>query len=69
MASIYTIFGIPMFLWGFGFGAYRWYLGAFYDIVNTTGTVMLSVLPLILSVQFLIAAINIDINSVPKKSL
>ncbi len=67
MASIYTIFGVPMLLWGFLFGAYRWYLGAFMDMENSTGTVMLSVLPLILGVQFLIAAINIDINNIPKK--
>lgn len=67
MASIYTLFGLPMVLWGLFFGAYRWYLGAFADVENTTGTVMLSVLPLILGVQFLIAAINIDINNIPKK--
>lgn len=67
MASIYTLLGVPMFIWGFCFGAYRWYLGAFMNIENSTGTVMLSALPLILSVQFLTAAINIDINNVPKK--
>jgi len=67
MASVYTTFGIPMVLWGFLFGLYRWYLGATAEIENTTGTVMLSVLPLILGVQFLIAAINIDINNIPKK--
>lgn len=67
MASIYTLFGFPMVLWGLLFGAYRWYLGAFANVENTTGTVMLSVLPLILGVQFLIAAINIDINNIPKK--
>lgn len=67
MASIYLIFGVPMFVWGFGFGAYRWFLGAFYDMENSTGTVMLSVLPLILSVQFLIAAVGIDIHNTPKR--
>lgn len=67
MASIYTIFGFPMMLWGAFFGLYRWYLAAYFDVENPTGTVMLSVLPLILGVQFLIAAINIDINNIPKK--
>jgi len=33
---------------------------------NPTGTIMLSVLPVILGTQFIIAAINIDINSTPK---
>jgi len=67
MASVYSIFGIPMVFWGFVFGVYRWYLGAFENIENSTGTIMLSVLPLILGMQFLIAAISIDIDSIPKK--
>ena len=67
MASIYTLFGIPMLFWGVFFGLYRWYIAITQDIVNTTGTVMLSILPLIVGVQFILQAISIDINSIPKK--
>jgi len=67
MASVYTLVGLPMLLFGAGFGIYRWVYGVMHGIENSTGTVMLSVLPLILGVQFILQAISIDINSVPKK--
>lgn len=67
MASVYILLGIPMVLWGVGFGAYKWIDGILLNYENTTGTVMLSVLPLILGSQFLLAAVNIDINSIPRR--
>jgi glycosyltransferase involved in cell wall biosynthesis len=67
MASVYILVGLPMILWGAGFGLYRWLVGISRNVVNTTGTVMLSVLPLILGVQFILQAISIDISSVPRK--
>jgi len=66
MASVYTIIGIPLVLWGALFGLITWIHNASIGIETTTGTVMLSVLPLILGTQFLLAAINIDIDSTPK---
>jgi len=36
------------------------------QVATPTGTIMLSVLPLIFDTQFIVAAINIDINSTPK---
>jgi hypothetical protein len=67
MASVYTLFGLPLLLWGMGFGFFKWIQNWIYYIETPTGTVMMSVLPLILGVQFLLAAINIDINSTPGK--
>jgi len=67
MASVYMILGFPMVLGGTGFGLYRWIIGAVQNEANSAGTVMLSVLPIILGVQFLLQAISIDIDSVPKK--
>lgn len=67
MGSVYMLLGFPMVIWGIGFGFYRWGIAVNYNIINSTGTVMLAVLPLILGTQFLLAAINIDINSTPKK--
>jgi len=67
MASVYMAFGIPMLLWGGSFGSYKWIESLTTKTLTSTGTVMLSVLPLILGMQLLLQAINIDINSVPKK--
>lgn len=67
MLSVYLLFGFPMIFWGFGFGLYKWIEGIMLNELNTTGTVMLAVLPLILGTQFILQAIQIDINSVPKR--
>jgi dolichol-phosphate mannosyltransferase len=67
MASIYTLVGMPMILFGGIFGIYKWVYGVNHHIETPTGTVMLAVLPLFLGVQFILQAISIDINSVPKK--
>lgn len=66
MGTIYLIFGFPMFLFGLLFGSYRWYLSIAENVENSTGTVMLSVLPIILGVQFLLQAISIDMDLTPK---
>ena len=67
MASIYLVLGLPMVLFGTSFGLYRWIFGSIEDIENSSGTVMLAVLPIILGVQFLLQAISIDIDNVPRK--
>ena len=67
MASIYMLFGFPMFLFGFIYGGISWYQSISTSIEATTGTVMLSALPIILGVQFLLQAISIDIDNIPKK--
>jgi len=68
MASVYIIFGFPMLFGGTGFGLYRWIMGSVQDEANSVGTVMLSVLPIILGVQFLLQAISIDMDSIPKRT-
>ena len=67
MASIYILFGFPMLMWGLFFGAYQLWIHATAGTITPTGTVMLSVLPLILGTQLILQAITIDINSIPKK--
>ena len=66
MASIYMILGVPLLIFGVVFGVIEW-IKAINENINTpTGTIMLSVLPIILGVEFLLQAINIDIQSEPK---
>ncbi len=66
MASVYTLVGFPMVIWGLVFGIIKWIENANIHVSTPTGTVMMSVLPLILGTQFILAAINIDIQSTPK---
>ena len=66
MASVYTLVGMPLLLWGLFYGLYKWIENTLNHVATPTGTIMLSVLPLILGTQFIIAAINIDIDSTPK---
>lgn len=67
MASIYIFLGLPMVLFGGFFGIVKWTQAIADGIETSTGTVMLSVLPIILGVQFLLQAIQIDMNNMPKK--
>ncbi len=66
MASVYILTGMPMLLWGIFYGMTKWIENTINEVATPTGTIMLAVLPLILGTQFVIAAINIDINSTPK---
>jgi glycosyltransferase involved in cell wall biosynthesis len=67
MASIYLLFGLPMFIFGIIFGCFSWYQSIVSDVSASIGTVMFSSLPIILGVQFLLQAISIDIYNIPKK--
>lgn len=63
MGSIYILIGVPMFIWGLIFGIVKWIINSSQNIPTPTGTIMLSVLPLILGTQFILQAIHIDITS------
>lgn len=69
MASIYLATSFPLLMFGVLFGLSKW---AQYAKLNTpapTGTVMLPTLSVILGIQFFIAAIEIDLRSVPKEPI
>jgi glycosyltransferase involved in cell wall biosynthesis len=64
-AALFLFTGIAMCVWGIGFGV--WVLvHTVGPPVATTGTVLLSVVPLLLGIQFLIAFIVLDIQETPK---
>jgi dolichol-phosphate mannosyltransferase len=69
MESIYILTGLPLLLFGLIFGISRWIFYASRDIPAPTGTVMLPTLSVLLGVQFLIAAIEIDLRSTPTEPL
>lgn len=69
MASIYLFSGLPLLLFGLTFGIIKWVSYARLAIPAPTGTVMLPTLSVLLGIQFLIAAIEIDIRSTPGEPL
>lgn len=69
MASIYLLIGVPLLLFGLIFGITKWIHYASLDIPAPTGTVMLPTLSVLLAIQFLLSAIEIDLRSVPTEPL
>ena len=69
MASIYLLTGLPLLLFGLIFGSYKWIYYASLDIPAPTGTVILPTLSVLVGIQLLLSAIEIDLRSVPKKPL
>ena len=69
MASIYIFTGLPLLLFGFIFGSTRWLYYATRGVPAPTGTVILPTLSVLLGVQFMIAAIEIDLRSTPTEPL
>jgi len=69
MESIYLLVGIPLLLFGLIFGIIKWVDYATRGLPAPTGTVMLPTLSVLLGIQFLIAAIEIDLRSTPKEPL
>jgi dolichol-phosphate mannosyltransferase len=64
--AIFFLTGLPIFLWGFGFGIHIWWTSISTNTVATTGTVMLSVLPFIIGFELLLQGIILDIHETPR---
>jgi glycosyltransferase involved in cell wall biosynthesis len=69
MMSLYLMIGVPLLLFGGIFGGVKWIQYASQNIPAPTGTVMLPTLSVILGIQILLSAIEIDMNSTPHKTL
>jgi dolichol-phosphate mannosyltransferase len=67
MLSLYLVVGLPMLLFGILFGSIKWIEAIVNETVTTTGTIMLAALPIILGTQFILQAIQIDMNNIPGK--
>lgn len=68
-ASMELIVGVALMVFGGVFGSFHWAESIITDQAATTGTVMLSVLPIILGFQLLLSAITYDTNNVPVEPL
>jgi glycosyltransferase involved in cell wall biosynthesis len=69
MASIYLLTGLPLLIFGLIFGISKWIHYASLGIPAPTGTVMIPTLSVLLSIQLLLSAIEIDLRSVPREPL
>ena len=64
--ALFLFLGLLLFGWGVFFGAYHWIKSLEEGHVTPTGTIMLSVLPLILGFQLMLQAIVLDIQETPR---
>jgi len=64
--AVFWILGTVLLAWGMGFGAFTWIKSSWSGHVASTGTVMLSMLPLILGFQLVLQAILIEIQESPR---
>ena len=67
VASLELLFGIVLLIFGLGFGSLEWVAHMRQNRYASTGTVMLSVLPIIAGMQLLISFVNYDVSSVPDR--
>jgi glycosyltransferase involved in cell wall biosynthesis len=70
MASIYILVGFPLLAFGLTFGIDKWIEYAVqHGVTAPTGTVMLPTLSVLLGIQLLLSAVEIDLRSVPREPL
>jgi len=69
MASIYLLSGLPLLIFGLAFGISKWIHYASLGVPAPTGTVMLPTLSVLLGIQLLLSAVEIDLRSVPQEPL
>ncbi|MGZ9235517.1 MAG: glycosyltransferase family 2 protein [Anaerolineales bacterium] len=69
MGSIYLLTGLPLLMFGLTFGIVKWIQYASIRVPAPTGTVMLPTLSVLLGIQLLLSAIEIDLRSVPTEPL
>jgi glycosyltransferase involved in cell wall biosynthesis len=68
-ASFEFPLGLAMISFGFIFGGYQWIRSMTFGVFSSSGTVMLSALPIVIGLQFLLAFLSYDIRSIPDKPL
>lgn len=67
IASIELPVGLALFLFGLSFGSYHWLHSMSLGLPSSSGTVMLSAMPVIIGMQLILAFLAHDIRSVPRR--
>jgi dolichol-phosphate mannosyltransferase len=68
-AALFLILGLPSFLFGLSFGLWRWWISIQTHVTQSTGTVILAMLPFLVGLELLIQALVVDIQSEPRVPL
>jgi dolichol-phosphate mannosyltransferase len=66
MASVYMMIGIPLLIFGVTFGVWEWIGSWLTGKTKSAGTIMVAALPIIIALQMLLQAIQIDIDKTPR---
>ena len=69
LASIELPLGLILLIFGVSFGAYHWWSSAQAGVQTAAGTVMLSALPILTGLQFVMAFLAYDIAAIPRRAL
>jgi len=69
LGSFELIFGILFLLFGGIFGSIHWLKSIKTGVPATTGTVIISAIPVILGIQFLLAFLQFDVQNIPNRTL
>jgi len=67
LGSFYLLAGSLLTAFGLIFGGIKWWEAAQSGVTATMGTIMIATLAVLLGVQFLVQAINFDIQTTPKR--
>lgn len=66
IASVYILFGLPLFLFGIIYGVFKWIYYLSIQATAPTGTIMIATLSIILGFQLLLQAVQYDMFNTPK---
>jgi dolichol-phosphate mannosyltransferase len=69
VASIQLFLGLCLLLFGSSFGVLSWYEAASKNILSPVGTVMIAAMSILVGLQFILAFLAYDMNSVPSEPL
>lgn len=69
VATLELVFGLTLLIGGGIFGAVEWFIHAQKNTFASTGTVMLSALPVLSGLQLLLAFINYDVVTIPSNAI
>jgi dolichol-phosphate mannosyltransferase len=64
--AMFMLSGLPLLLFGAGFGAWTWLDSWLHNRFASTGTVMLSVLPFLVGFQLVLQALVLEIRDTPR---
>jgi dolichol-phosphate mannosyltransferase len=69
LESFHLLAGLPMLLAGMLYGGYHWIWYSSRNLAAPSGTVVLSALLIMLGMQLLVSAVNLDLQSIPREPI